>query len=278
MKREWNVFRSTIMFLTRIPVGNDLPHDPVLLQHTPKYFAVVGWLVGGVGAAVFGAAMYWFNQSFSILLSMAATILLTGAFHEDGFADVCDAFGGGWTKESILTIMKDSRLGTYGVVGIVLMLMAKFMLLQMLLPINALAMYNEGGKVFQSGAIGSLTSIQFALLLMAGHSVSRLAPVTIIQQYHYVTDIDASKSKPLASSQLPMVHLIVAVITALLPLLFLPHFVWLALIPVAVARIWLARYFNKWIGGYTGDCLGATQQVCEITFYAAVVAIYSMLY
>jgi adenosylcobinamide-GDP ribazoletransferase len=204
--------------------------------------------------------------------------LLTGAFHEDGFADVCDAFGGGWTKESILTIMKDSRLGTYGVVGIVLMLMAKFMLLQMLLPINALAMYNEGGKVFQSGAIGSLTSIQFALLLMAGHSVSRLAPVTIIQQYHYVTDIDASKSKPLASSQLPMAHLIVAVITALLPLVFLPHFVWLALMPVAVARIWLARYFNKWIGGYTGDCLGATQQVCEITFYAAVVAIYSMLY
>ena len=278
MKREWNVFRSAVMFLTRIPVGKDLPHDPVLLQHTPKYFPVIGWMVGGVAAAVFGAAMFWFNQSFSILLSMAATILLTGAFHEDGFADVCDAFGGGWTKESILTIMKDSRLGTYGVVGLVLMLLAKFMLLQMLLPINTVGEIHDNVKVFQSGNIGSFTSIQFALLLIAGHSVSRLAPVAIIQFYQYVTDIDASKSKPLASTQIPVTHIMVAIVTALLPILLLPNYVWLALIPVAVACIWMAHYFYRWIGGYTGDCLGATQQVCEITFYAAFIAIYTMLH
>ncbi len=96
------VFLTAVMFFTRIPVPKNIDHSRYMLQRSARYFSWVGILVGAIGAVIFFLAAKIFSPALSIAFSMLATILTTGAFHEDGFADCCDAFGGGWTKEKIL--------------------------------------------------------------------------------------------------------------------------------------------------------------------------------
>ena len=93
------------MFFTRIPCPEWVDHDPTYIQKSSKYFPLVGLFVGSVGALVFFLARFLFSTEISLLLSMSSTVFVTAGFHEDGFADVCDGFGGGWTKEKILMIM-----------------------------------------------------------------------------------------------------------------------------------------------------------------------------
>ena len=250
---ELSIFFTAIMFLTRIPVPKNINHSSALLQKSARYFSWVGLLVGGIGCAAFFISQLIFSIDLAIAFSILATILITGAFHEDGFADSCDAFGGGWTKEKILTIMKDSRLGTYGVVGLIGILGFKFLLLQQLFSLISLQ--------------------QFLCVIIAAHALSRLMAVSIMQQYQYVQDIDASKSKPLADRKLTPIELVVLLFGCLLPLLFLPPIFLLAIILMLVVRFFAGRYFYKWIGGYTGDCLGATQQVTELAFYMGIIII-----
>ncbi len=151
----------------------------------------------------------YIGEDIAIIASIIAGILTTGAFHEDGFADCCDAFGGGWTKEKILTIMKDSRLGTFGVIGLISILAVKFLLLKEILKftpdleaptVNVFANYG-----------------QFLLLLLAAHGTSRLMGVYTIRFYDYVTDIDASKAKPITSKKPSIGLLAVATLFALAP-------------------------------------------------------------
>lgn len=247
------VFLTAVMFFTRIPVPKNIDHGRYMLQRSARYFSWVGILVGAIGAVIFFLAAKIFSPALSIAFSMLATILTTGAFHEDGFADCCDAFGGGWTKEKILMIMKDSRLGTYGVVGLLGILGFKFLLL--------LEMSE------------SVRATEIVCIMIAAHSISRLMAVSIMQQYDYVQDIDMSKSKPLANRKLTTTELIIAIIGSIIPLLFLPAVASLAVILLPVAGWLMGQYFKKWIGGYTGDCLGATQQVSEIIFYLGVLII-----
>lgn len=247
MKQQRDIFFTALMFLTRLPVPRNIGHGSDMLQKSARYFSWVGWIVGGINVLVYWLGIQVLSPVISLLLMMVASILSTGAFHEDGFADVCDAFGGGWTKEKILLIMKDSRLGTYGVTGLLAMLALKFALLQALTVLVPLP--------------------YFLLLLLAAHSSSRLFAVTMMQQYPYVTDSDQGKSKPLANRKLTLQEMSIAILGGLLPLCLLPWKLWPALVAMVIARWWLGRYFNKWIGGYTGDCLGATQQVTEIVFY-----------
>jgi adenosylcobinamide-GDP ribazoletransferase len=250
MKKEVQIFLTAIMFFTRIPVGKNLPYHEGMLQQSARYFSWVGIIVGGFSACIFWLASYIFSTNLAIAFSMLASILLTGAFHEDGFADSCDAFGGGWNKEKILTIMKDSRLGTYGVIGLIGIITIKFLLLQ---------------------SIQSLIHLPFFIAsIIAAHSISRCMAVFTMQQLTYVQDIDSSKSKPLANRKLSWNEMFIALIGAFIPCVFLPT-IFLLSIPLMIVVQYLAGfYFKKWIGGYTGDCLGATQQICEITFYIGI--------
>ena len=118
MRRQIELLLTAVMFYTRIPCPAWVGHSEELLNKATIYFPVMGWVVGGVAGAVYWAAARLFGADVGLLLSIIASVLLTGAFHEDGFADMCDGFGGGWTREKILLIMKDSRLGTYGAVGL----------------------------------------------------------------------------------------------------------------------------------------------------------------
>jgi adenosylcobinamide-GDP ribazoletransferase len=132
LKRELEYFFGAIRFFTRLPVPGWVGHSAEALNQSARYFPAVGLLVGGIGALVYlGAALLW-PKSVAVLLSMAATIYATGAFHEDGLSDTVDGLGGGWEKLRILEIMKDSRVGSYGVVAMVLALLGKFTLLSAL--------------------------------------------------------------------------------------------------------------------------------------------------
>ena len=273
MAYQWQLFRTAIMFLTRIPVGKKLPYSKENLQASARYFSWVGILVGLIGGLVFAGLSMYFSPALSIIFSMLVTIIITGSFHEDGLADCCDAFGGGWSKEKILTIMKDSRLGTYGVVGLIAALSIKFILLL------------ELCSAFYTPFV--------AIIIIAAHCTSRFMTVTVMQQLPYVQDTDASKSKPLADRVLNTKELMVLSIGVLVSLLLVyiiiapaslnptpfsislsaaslylfPLFVILIMLPAIIIRYFAGRFFTKWIGGYTGDCLGATQQLCEIGFY-----------
>lgn len=214
---------------------------------------MIGWIVGSVAALIFTGANYLFNLPIAIILSMAGSVLLTGAFHEDGFADVCDGFGGAWTKEKILLVMKDSRVGAYGVIGTFFILFTKFQVLQ------------------------SFTAGQIPFVLIAAHALSRWAASSFILTHQYVRENDDSKAKPVAKQFLAS-HFLVASLFGILPLLLFKNaYFFFLIIPVYIMKIYLGWYFKKWIGGYTGDCLGATQQLCEVIFYLSAMAIWKFI-
>lgn len=247
MKRELEYFFAALRFFTRLPVPAWIGHSQEQLDHAARYFPLVGILIGGIGAAVTELAALALPVGVAVLLGMAATILATGAFHEDGFADSCDGFGGGWDKAQVLAIMKDSRVGSYAALGVGLLLLTKW---NVLLEVDA---------AFEPPLL--------ALALIAGHAASRLASTLLISTLDYVRDDDSSRSKPLAQ-RMASHELVIAAIFGLAPCLLLPPLdALVALAAAALAALLAARYFVRRIGGYTGDCLGATQQVSELAFY-----------
>lgn len=266
MKKELRIFFTAMMFLTRLPVPRFTDHSPDYLEKSVRYFPLIGWIVAALSALPFLIFNKYISEDIAIAASIIAGILTTGAFHEDGFADVCDAFGGGWTKEKILLIMKDSRLGSYGVIGMISILFCKFLLLKEL-PKFTPDLHEPSLNIFYNYRY-------FLLTLFAAHSLSRLMPVLVMRYYEYVTDPDNSKSKPTAAQKPTFPALLAPIITALIPFVFMPWQFLLTIVPVVYIAFSLAKYFKKWIGGYTGDCLGAIQQVSELSFYLCMIIIW----
>jgi adenosylcobinamide-GDP ribazoletransferase len=263
MKKELHIFLTCLMFYTRIPCPENIDHHPDYLNKATRYFPLIGWIVGTVSFAAFYLFSLFLSTEIAVIFAIIASILTTGAFHEDGFADVCDGFGGGWTKERILTIMKDSAIGAYGAIGILLLLLLKFKLLS-----ESVLLFN--GDYFQ---------LQIYLVFISAHALSRLAAITIIFTHEYSRDDATSKSKPIAKN-VTWKEVLGSFIFGLLPLVALSYFqykILLVLLPVFVTRYFLARYFQKWIDGYTGDCLGATQQVCEVVFYLSILFLWKFI-
>jgi adenosylcobinamide-GDP ribazoletransferase len=272
MKKQLHIFFTALMFYTRIPCPKNIDHSPEYLNKASRYFPLVGWIVGGICFGVYYLSSIMFSIEIALILSMIVGILTTGAFHEDGFADVCDGFGGGWTKEKILLIMKDSAIGAYGAIGVVLLFLLKFNALFNLLNASEIVQHREL-------SVGLQSTFCNLLLFVSAHSVSRLAAVSIVFTHQYSREDASSKSKPIAQ-EFTWKEVIGALFFGLLPLVILSFFQWqvvLALVPVFIARFFLARYFQKWIDGYTGDCLGATQQVCEVVFYLSIIGIWKFI-
>lgn len=252
------------MFYTRIPCPKNIDHNPDYLNKASRYFPLIGWIVGIIFFLAFYISSQLFSNETAIIIGLIASILTTGAFHEDGFADVCDGFGGGWTKEKILLIMKDSAIGAYGAIGLIVLFLLKFTALNELIHLNT---------------IQNSQFLFIGLLFISGHSVSRLAAISIVFTHQYSREDATSKSKPIAKN-FSWKEVIGAFAFGLIPLFILAFFnfqILLVLIPVFMTRYFLARYFQKWIDGYTGDCLGATQQVCEVVFYLSVIALWKFI-
>ncbi len=255
MMQQLRLFFVALQFFTRLPIPRWVGFEQDWLHHASRYFPLVGVVVGAIGAAVYAAAALVLPAPVAAVLATAATIYITGAFHEDGFADTCDGLGGGMTRERVLEIMKDSRVGAYGAIGVVCMLGTK---------VTTLAMLPAAGAI--------------AALLLA-HPLSRLCATSLIWRMEYARA--EGKAKPLAERMTTLEFCIAVLTVVLLAALLLAagaltaQALIAALVASVLATWWLARKFNRRIGGYTGDCLGAVQQLAEAVAYIAILATWS---
>ena len=250
--QQLRLFFIALQFFTRMPIPRWVGFEPSWLHQSSRYFPLVGCVVAAIAAAVYAAAALILPAPVAAVLSTAASIYITGAFHEDGFADTCDGFGGGLTPERVLEIMKDSRVGAYGAIGIACMLGLKCTTLAMLPPASAIA------------------------ALFLAHPLSRLAATSLIWRMEYARA--EGKAKPMAQ-QMSGREFGIAALTALLPAALLAisgavslTMIGASLLAAALATIWFARLFQRRIGGYTGDCLGAVQQLAEVAIYLTILA------
>ncbi len=248
-----------LQFFTRIPVTGKLAqwvgYSPAMLRASAAHFPGVGWLVGAMVAGASALLFMSLPPSAYVplvvaVLGTAAGVWLTGAFHEDGLADVADGLGGSPQREQALLIMKDSRVGAFGVLAVVLMLLAKVSLLAL---------------------IGSINEAVMCLGMFAAHVVSRMLPLVLIRAMPHVGDVATTKSKPLAD-QISPGSLSVACLwtfSALALVYYMDNGINLIapVLAATLALLWMWRLFWRRLQGFTGDCLGATQQVCELAFY-----------
>ncbi|MDP3230159.1 MAG: adenosylcobinamide-GDP ribazoletransferase [Acidovorax sp.] len=248
-----------VQFFTRIPVTGRLAawvgYSPAMLRASAAHFPGIGWLAALLAVGVYAALHRALAPNLMAPLVAAvfctiATVLMTGGFHEDGLADVADGLGGSYDRERALDIMKDSRVGAFGAMALVLALLAKVSLLALL------------------GAHSLLAAVA---ALVGAHVLSRFWPLLIVRSLPHVGDTARSKSKPLAD-QISMGALIAASFWCFMPLALVwqaqPAIYFAASILVSAAgAAWMARWFARRLQGFTGDCLGATQQVSEIGFY-----------
>ena len=252
MREHLARFFTALGYFTRLPVPAWVAWSPDRLARAAAYLPLVGWVVGLAGAAALYAFALVLPVSLAVILSMALTIRLTGALHEDGFADACDGLGGGWDKAQILAIMKDSRVGSYGAIGIVLMLLAK------------------AAALVELAAASPATA---AIALLVAHPLSRLAATAVLHALPYARSDDSSKAAPVAQ-RLSRLELAMASASGVLPALVLLAMAQTltVLMLAALVTLWLARLFLRRLGGHTGDLLGAVQQAAELACYVGILA------
>ena len=246
LTREARALWAAAMFFTRVRMPSLPPPTAEEQRRATAYWPLIGALVGAAIAGIWALAATRFPPGVAVGLALAAGLLLTGALHEDGFADVCDGFGGGATPARVLEIMRDSSVGAFGAIGIVMLLGLKWQVMTALPP---------------------------ALLpaaVIAAHTLSRGAAVMIMVALPYART-DASRARAMVGH--PGGRLFGVAAIALAPLPQLPLAGQLAALAL-VAGVWgiCFRWLRRRLGGYTGDCLGAVQQLAEVAFLLAVLA------
>ncbi|MDY6947734.1 MAG: adenosylcobinamide-GDP ribazoletransferase [Pseudomonadota bacterium] len=244
---ELRLLLMAMQYFTRMPAPSWVGHSAEHLSGTARYFTAVGVLVGGAGALVLWATSLILPGPLPVILSTAATVLVTGAFHEDGLADTFDGLGGGATRERALEIMKDSRIGTFGVAALVLTLLIKI------------------------AALSALPVTLAMVALIAGHSFSRACAVTLLFAGSHVGNPELSRARAVAQPMRRGEYAFAAII-GIAPLYWCGVYAVAGLVCALLVSYLLARWFMRRLGGFTGDTLGATQQLTEITFYLAVLA------
>ncbi len=245
----WADLHFALSFMTRLPLP--LPYNPVggSLARAMGMFPLVGVVVGAIGALVYGAAGLLLPPTLAALLAVAAMVRATGCLHEDGLADVADGFGGGWEKQRKLDIMKDSRIGTYGMVAVVLTI---------------------GLRVAALAALAGPWRVAAALL--TAHALSRAA-IPVLMQFLSPARPDGLGAK--AGQPDRATAFLAAGIAAGVAVITLPiSTAFAAAVVTALAVKGMARLAQKHLGGHTGDVLGATQQVAEVAVLLAIVAVW----
>ena len=263
-------FLAALIFFTRLPWWRLRAVPKEAFEHVVDYWPFIGWLTGGVMAAVFYLASYLgLSTLMAALLTIVSRLLLTGALHEDGLADFCDGFGGGTTRERTLSIMKDSHIGTYGVIGL---LFYFGLFLAGLLSLEALP-----------GGVGSRASIIILFDVLA-----KCAASLITGQLPYARSVEGAKNQVVyagRSLRQWLSHAVRCTLALSLPIFLLQlslhsspcplfsfsifqlfHFSLLLLLPFIVELL-LVAWMRRRLGGYTGDCCGALFLLCELSLY-----------
>jgi adenosylcobinamide-GDP ribazoletransferase len=248
MPRQLQLLACAIQFLTRIPMPAQRGFEPGWITRAARYFPLVGQGVGALSAAAWLAGLQVWPPALAALVAVGVSILATGGFHEDGLADTADGLGGGQTPAQRLEIMKDSRVGTYGVLALGLV------------------------TAMRITALASLAPGAGALALVAGHGAARATAVMVMRATPYVGAQDAAKWTPSANPP-SFAEFATAALFAIWPFALLPPAATLAGLGPALLAGWLTMLAaRRLIGGHTGDVLGAVEQVVEAVFLAGIAA------
>jgi adenosylcobinamide-GDP ribazoletransferase len=285
--QEIRLLLTAVQYFTRVPMPRWVGHEGAQLSGTTRYFPAIGVAVGVLGAAVFRAASVVFPPVVAVILSLIATVAVTGALHEDGLADTADGLGGGHTRERALEIMKDPRIGAFGALALMLMLSLKI------------------------ATLSALPAAWIVATLIAAHALSRWCAVLLIWRLPYARAEGSTRARPVVE-RIGRADIVVATVFGLAPLaaftvigslaagsaadpsaapgaIATPVFSGTGLfgtftlaaygitallgafVAVATTAL-LGLWYTRRLGGYTGDTLGATQQITEAVFYLAMMA------
>ncbi len=251
------LFFTALQFLTRLPIPSWVGFEPAWLARCAPYFVPVGALVGALSGAVLWAACWLWSPAIAVGLAMAAGVYITGGFHEDGLADTCDGLGGAVTREKALAIMKDSRLGSYGALGLVLVL---------------------GLKAATLVSLAQQDPALAALALVWSQALSRALPVVLMAMLPYAGDVEHAKAKPLAGGvtrgdlALTLAFAALACVGLLTWRPELAPELGRALLAAGALLLWMRGWLARRLGGYTGDTLGASQQLGELALLLGLAA------
>ncbi|PID60023.1 MAG: adenosylcobinamide-GDP ribazoletransferase [Gammaproteobacteria bacterium] len=277
-------FLLALQFMTRLPIRSESYYTDERMAASVRHYPLVGCLIGALMALVWVIGIQWWPVSVTLALALTAGLLLTGAFHEDGLADTFDGIGGGLTPQRSLEIMKDSRLGSYGALALMAVLGTKFVTLL------ALAGSGTGAEalvVTGSSSDGSPDGFPVAETLpgaggvwvvagalIAAHGLSRLSSVLVIASSNYVREEGTAKP---VSRGIDRESLLVAIGIGL-AIVICGAFLWPfsalvgALVGLGAGHALMRLFFERKLGGYTGDTLGAVQQCSELGFHLGLLA------
>lgn len=240
MRGHLGAILAAASFLTRLPMPMWVVKDSDAIAKSSRWFALIGLAVGSIGAGLLYGFTLLMGQTLAAVLTLVMLLLLTGAFHEDGLADVCDGFGGGWDKSRKLEIMKDSQIGAYGVLALV------------------------SGFAIKATALTQMPLDIACISLIVCHAGSRSIAGFVAVYLPYARDNNNNKT-PQKDAELPFTNRLILFFTGALPLVLLPLNCVLMLLTIWLgAFIYLIKLMQRHIQGYTGDTLGATQQIIEI--------------
>lgn len=254
MKCFFNNLIASVAFFTRLPIHRFYIPPKESFSKVLPFATVAGWIVGLFSAAIWWMAFQILPLQIAIIVAVLATVIFTGALHEDGLADFADGFGGGYTKERILAIMKDSQIGTYGVIALILLFAMRI------------------------GILSSISISKIPGLLIVGAVVGRYVGVLLPSLLPYARTVEASK---IQVGLVPLTWLQLLVATAIALLSSWYFFGVASLVAFAVAVLTLPAtsfYIRKKIGGYTGDCCGMLIVVAEVAWSIAILGLQKFHY
>jgi len=234
-------FFIAVQFLTRLPVPRLLNSSESELGKAAVFFPLVGLIVGAAAALVFALLQRVLPVPASVLFAIIFAVFITNGFHEDGLADTFDGFGGGWTKDRVLEIMRDSRIGTYGGLALLFVILGK---------LNFLSVLPQG---------------QVWRWLIVAHTAARWTILPLCAWLPYARVEGQGK---LVAKQVGALEIITGTVTLFLVLLLLPwQATFAALLVTTLVTLLSGLYFRARLQGITGDCLGAVNQLTEVSLY-----------
>jgi adenosylcobinamide-GDP ribazoletransferase len=241
MRRLLEELLVAFQFLTRLPLAR-VPYQPDSLSRSAKFFPLVGLAIGAVVSVLQQILTSHLNRALLALLLLTFLVLVTGGFHEDGLADTADAFGGGWNREQVLTILRDSRIGSYGGIALVLSLLARFLLLS-ILPAN-----------------------RFTALVVSAHVLCRWTALPLSYFLPPARPDDGQGAR--VALRISSLSLITGTLLSFAIVFYLMREgFWIPVLVAIMISALSGLYYFRRIGGVTGDCFGATNQLTEIAVY-----------